>query len=99
MMYLAALAIGVLLGLPIAVLGAGLGQGKVGAAAMEGIARQPEAAGRIQGAMIIALALIEALVIYALLMFFLTFGKLPAITPEQAIEMSKGAPATTVQHQ
>ena len=77
MIYLAALAIAVGLGLPIAVIGAGLGQGKVGAAAMEGIARQPEAAGKIQVAMIIALALIESLVIYALLIFFLLMGKLP----------------------
>ena len=78
MLYFAMLALAVGLGLPIAVLGAGIGQGKVGAAAMEGIARQPEAAGKIQLAMIIALALIESLVIYSLLMFFLLQGKLPA---------------------
>lgn len=94
-MYLALLAFGVTLGLPIAVLGAAVGQGRVGAAAMEGIARQPEAAGRIQTAMIIALALIEALVIYALLMFFVANGKLPAITAEQAIEMARPAAAAT----
>jgi F-type H+-transporting ATPase subunit c len=91
MLYLAFLALGVTLGLPIAVLGAGMGQGKVGAAAMEGIARQPEASGRIQLAMILALALIEALVIYALVMFFLTKGLLPQITPAQAIQMATGA--------
>lgn len=77
MIYLAALAIAVGLGLPIAVIGAGLGQGKVGAAAMEAIARQPEASGKIQMAMLIALALIESLVIYALLMFFMLLGRLP----------------------
>ena len=66
-LYLALLALAAGLGVPIAVLGAALGQGKVGAAALEGIARQPEAAGRIQTAMIIALALIESLAIYALL--------------------------------
>jgi len=93
--YLTALAIGSLLGLPIAVLGAALGQGRVGAAAMEGIARQPEAAGRIQTAMIIALALIEALVIYALLMFFMSSSKLPTITAEQAAA-SAAAPVTTI---
>ncbi|HEY3415155.1 MAG TPA: ATP synthase F0 subunit C [Armatimonadota bacterium] len=90
MLYLAFLALGVTLGLPIAVLGAGMGQGKVGAAAMEGIARQPEASGRIQLAMILALALIEALVIYALVMFFLTKGLLPQMSPEQAIQMATG---------
>lgn len=97
MLYLGLLALGIMLGLPIAVLGAGTGQGRVGAAAMEGIARQPEAAGRIQTAMIIALALIEALVIYALLMFFLTFSKLPTLTAEQAMQLGTGSatPMTT----
>lgn len=78
MLYLMALALAVGLGVPIAVLSAAIGQGKTAASAMEGIARQPEAAGKIQTAMIIALAFIESLVIYALLMFFLLQGKLPA---------------------
>ena len=77
MTYFAALAIVVGLGLPIAVLSAALGQAKVGVAAMEGIARQPEAGGKIQLAMMIALGFIESLVIYALLMFFLLSPKLP----------------------
>lgn len=77
-LYPAMLALAAGLGLPIAVIGAGLGQGKVGAAAVEAIARQPDATQRIQTAMIIALALIESLVIYALLMFFLLNAKLPA---------------------
>jgi F-type H+-transporting ATPase subunit c len=78
MLYLMALAFAVGLGVPIAVLSAAMGQGKAAAAALEGIARQPEAAGKIQTAMIIAMAFIESLVIYALLMFFLLQGKLPA---------------------
>jgi len=65
--YLVGLALAAGLGVPIAVLSGALGQGRVGASALEAIARQPEAAGRIQTAMIIALALIESLVIYALL--------------------------------
>lgn len=76
--YFIALAIVAGIGLPIAVIGAGLAQGKAAAAALEGIARQPEAAGKIQTAMIIGLALIESLVIYALLIFFLLSAKLPA---------------------
>jgi F-type H+-transporting ATPase subunit c len=76
--YFIALAIVVGLGLPIAVLSAAIGQGKAAAAALEGIARQPEAAGKIQTAMIIGLALIESLVIYSLLIFFLLQGRLPA---------------------
>ena len=46
-------------GAGLAVIGVGLGIGKIGGSAMEGIARQPEAAGKIQTAMIIAAALIE----------------------------------------
>lgn len=79
MLYLAFLALAVGLGLPIAVLSAAAGQGKAVAAALESIARQPEAAGKIQTAMIIGLALIESLVIYALLMFFMLNGKLPGV--------------------
>ncbi|HEY3397572.1 MAG TPA: ATP synthase F0 subunit C [Armatimonadota bacterium] len=66
--------VGLALGVPIAVIGGSLGQGKAAAAALEGIARQPEAAGEIRVLLIIALALIESLVIYALLTFFLLLG-------------------------
>ena len=77
MIYLAVLAFGVTLGLPIAVIFASTAQGKAPSTALEGIARQPEATSQIQTAMIIGLALIESLVIYSLLMFFLLMGKLP----------------------
>ena len=53
-------------GAGIAVIGAGLGIGKLAASAMEGIARQPEAAGDIRGAMILAAALIEGVGLFAL---------------------------------
>ena len=46
MLYLSILALAAGLGVPIAAFGAALGQGKIGAAALEGIARQPEATGR-----------------------------------------------------
>lgn len=88
MEYFAALALAVGLGLPIAVLSAALGQGRAGAAALEGMARQPEAAGQLQMSMIIALAFIESLVIYALVMFFLLKGMLPK-TPEM-LDILKG---------
>ena len=77
MIYLAVLAFGVTLGLPIAVIFASRAQGNATSTALEGIARQPEAAPRIQTAMIIGLALIESLVIYSLLMFFVLQSKLP----------------------
>lgn len=53
-----------------------LSQGKVGTAAMESIARQPEAAGDIRTAMILAMALLEALTIYGLLIAFMIIGKI-----------------------
>jgi len=87
MLYLGLLGLGVALGLPIAVIGAGIGQGNAAAAALAGVARQPEAAGKIQTMMIIALALIESLVIYALLMFFMLQGKLPTLTLDDLIKL------------
>lgn len=50
-----------IVGAGLIVIGAGLGIGKIGGSAMEGIARQPEAANKIQTAMIIAAALIEGI--------------------------------------
>jgi F-type H+-transporting ATPase subunit c len=58
------------IGFAIAVLGGALGQSRIGAAACEGAARNPGAAGRIQTMMILGLALIESLVLFALLVIF-----------------------------
>ncbi len=54
------------LGVGLAALGCGIGQGMATAKAAEGVARQPEAAGKIQGVLILGLAIIESLTIYAL---------------------------------
>jgi len=54
------------IGAGIVVIGAALGIGKIGSAAMEAIARQPEAASQIQTAMIIASALIEGAALFAI---------------------------------
>jgi len=59
------------IGAGIAVIGAGLGIGQVGGKAMEGIARQPEAASKIQTAMIIACALIEGVALFGVVVAFL----------------------------
>ena len=59
------------IGAGLAVIGAGLGIGKIGGAAMEGIARQPEAAGKIQTAMIISAALIEGVALFGVVVSFL----------------------------
>ena len=62
------------IGAGLAVLGAGLGIGLIGKGATESIARQPEAAGRIQTAMIIAAALIEGVALFAAVIGFLSIG-------------------------
>ncbi|NLA23899.1 MAG: ATP synthase F0 subunit C [Bacteroidales bacterium] len=54
------------IGASLAVIGAGFGIGKIGSAAMEAIARQPEAAGKVQTAMIISAALIEGAALFAI---------------------------------
>ena len=54
------------IGAGLAVIGAAWGIGRIGEAAMNGIARQPEAAGKIQTAMIIAAALIEGAALFAI---------------------------------
>ena len=59
------------IGAGIAVIGAGVGIGQVGGKAMEGIARQPEAASKIQTAMIIAAALIEGVALFGVVVAFL----------------------------
>ena len=66
---LKALAAGV--GFAIAVFGGALGQSRIGAAACEGAARNPGAAGKIQVMMILGLALIESLVLFALVIVFI----------------------------
>ena len=52
------------IGAGLSVLGAGIGIGRVGGSAMDAIARQPEATGKIQTAMIIAAALIEGVALF-----------------------------------
>jgi F-type H+-transporting ATPase subunit c len=52
------------IGAGLAVLGAGIGIGRIGGSAVEGIARNPEASGKIQTAMIIAAALIEGVALF-----------------------------------
>jgi F-type H+-transporting ATPase subunit c len=73
------LAIGFAIG--IAALGTGLAMGNAISSALQGTARNPEAAGKIQTMMIIGLALIESLCIYALLICFMLLGKVPALGP------------------
>ena len=62
-------------GLALAAFGGALSQSNAIAKAVDAVARQPEAGARIQGMMIIGLALIETLVIYMLLICFMWGGK------------------------
>jgi F-type H+-transporting ATPase subunit c len=55
------------IGAGVTILGAGYGIGKIGSSAVESMARQPEVAGQIQTAMIIAAALIEGVTFFALI--------------------------------
>lgn len=71
----AAKAIGAGVGFGIAAGFAGIGQGLVGKGAAEGVARNPGASGNITTMMIIALALIESLVLFALLIVFVVIGR------------------------
>lgn len=77
MFYFAALVVVVGLAVPIAVLSAAMGQAKAVVAALESIGRQPEAAGKIQAAMILGIAFIESLVLFALVVALILFAKLP----------------------
>jgi F-type H+-transporting ATPase subunit c len=63
------------IGAGLAVLGAGLGIGRIGGSAMDAIARQPEASGKIQTAMIIAAALIEGVALFGVVVGLLGNAK------------------------
>lgn len=67
----AIIALAVALVMGIGTIGPAIGQGNASAKALEGMARQPEVAGEIRTTLIIALAFMEALTIYALLIAFM----------------------------
>ncbi|OGF20643.1 ATP synthase F0 subunit C [Candidatus Falkowbacteria bacterium RBG_13_39_14] len=60
----------------IGVLGASAAMGKIGKSALEGTARQPEMSGKLFTTMLIAMALVEALAIYCLLIAFMLLAKI-----------------------
>ncbi|MGE5612368.1 MAG: ATP synthase F0 subunit C [Bacillota bacterium] len=68
--------LGIAIGAGIIVLGAAKGIGHLAGSAMEGIARQPEAGGRIGTNMIIAAALIEGFTFFALVICFMLIAKI-----------------------
>lgn len=70
------LALGAGLGLGIAALGCGIGQGRIGASAMESIGRNPNSTNQLFVPMIIGLAFVESLTLYALVIAFILQGKI-----------------------
>jgi F-type H+-transporting ATPase subunit c len=79
MLYLFGLVIATGFGVAFAAIAGSIGQGRATAAAVEAMARQPENSGAIRNAMIIGLALIESLTIYALVIGFILSTKLPNV--------------------
>ena len=69
------IAIGAGIAAGLSVIGAGLGIGRIGGQAVEGMARQPEAAGRIQTAALILAALIEGAALFGVVVGFQLQGK------------------------
>lgn len=72
----AIIAIAAALAIGLSTVGPAVAQGKTAAAAMESIARQPDASKDIRSTLIISLALMEALTIYGLLIAFMLIGKI-----------------------
>lgn len=65
-------ALGASIGAAIAAIGAGIGIGKIGASAMEAIARQPESTGDIRSNMIVIAALVEGVALFAVIVCVLS---------------------------
>ncbi|MFZ4103785.1 MAG: ATP synthase F0 subunit C [Sediminibacterium sp.] len=62
------------IGAGLAAIGAGIGIGMIGKGAVEGIARQPEAANEIRSNMIVAAAFVEAVALFAVVVALLGNG-------------------------
>jgi F-type H+-transporting ATPase subunit c len=63
------------IGMGLTIIGAGLGLGKIGSSALEGMARQPEVAARIQTAMLIIAAMLEGATLASVILCFLVGNK------------------------
>ncbi len=70
------IALAAALALALTAMATAIAQGITASKAMDAIARQPEAAGSIRGALVISLALMEALTIYGMLVAFMLVGKI-----------------------
>ena len=70
------IALGVALAIGLATIGPGIGQGLAAAKGLEGMARQPEAAGMLRTNMILSFGFMESLSIYGLVVAFLLLAKM-----------------------
>ena len=75
---------GVGLGVGLLLIGVGYGIGKLAAAALEGTARQPEAAGALRNSMLIAAALIEGIAFFAIIICYMALSSAEAIAKTEA---------------
>ena len=87
-LYLFGLAVATGMAVAIAAVAGSLSQARAIVAALEATARQPEAGGRLFTLMILGLAFIESLTIYALVISFMLWGKLPS--PEEVLRVVGG---------
>ncbi len=62
------------IGAGLAAIGGGIGVGKIGGAAMEAMARQPEMQGKLQGSAIVLIAFIEAVALFGIVVSFIAAG-------------------------
>lgn len=62
------------IGAGLAAIGGGIGVGKIGGAAMEAMARQPEMQGKLQGSAIVLIAFIEAVALFGVVVSFLAMN-------------------------
>jgi F-type H+-transporting ATPase subunit c len=67
------------IGAGLVIIGAGIGFGRIGSAALESMARQPQTAGQVQTAMIIIGALLEGVAFFALVICFQAVGRIPPV--------------------
>ncbi len=83
------------IGIGLAALGTGIGIGILGGKSVEASARQPEMAGQVQRIMILGIAFIEALCLYALLVSIMLIGKGKEATAEPGAGAERPAAQAT----
>lgn len=88
--YFGLLALGAALAAPLAAIGAGIGEGMIFGSAIQSIARQPEAQGRIQTLMFICFGLVETLFIFGFVIFIMLLVKLPTGSPADVVKLFAG---------